>query len=570
MGCTLRLRRSLMLMPALALALALPAAPPAPAAGPDPAAVPTRLDLHTERVVIFKDGHGLFIKSGTGVVDADGTLFTEQVPPTAVLGTFWAGAAPHAIRSLKAHYVERREVSTTTTDCVTHLELLRANLGRTFTITSVRGESWRGCLADVLEVDPASGAAVSAVLDSAGRQLIVPIQDIRTIEGDGLTTTMTRTLTTTVGAKRLTFQFDPSARGRTVTVQVLYFTPGIRWIPTYRIEGELVDTADVELQGEILNELEDIRGAAIDLVVGVPNFRFADTISPLSLESAMRSALASALPNQNDLRLSNASFANRAGEWEGQYFQAQGGPRDAADIAPELTAAGEQDFFVYSVPAFDLQKGARATIPLWRSRAPLRHVYTADFHIVRDSRSGSTYRGEPPGNPSPLRLARNIVWHQLELTNSGDVPWTTGPAMLLRSFLPLGQELLTYTPIGGCALVPVAVAVDVRATHDEVEIERRANVLKWGGSTWSSIRKRGTVTITNFRDAPIESQVSLSIGGRIMSATGDGKIRLEDVRAEDWEGGFDSANNHSEVQWAIRLAPRQSVTLDYEVEVYVR
>jgi len=538
-----------------------------------PDALPSQLDFSTERVIVFKDGHGLFVKSATGVVDDEGRLFTEQVPPTAVLGTFWASAEPHAIRTLKAHEVEQAVETSVVTDCVTNLELLRANQGRALTLTTHRDGTWSGLLADVLELDldapPAAGAGgAAAVLESNGRQRIIPIADIRTIEGDGLATTMTRVTRTAEAVKRLTFQFDRAARGRRVTVQMLYFTPGIRWIPTYRVEGELLSNAQIELQAEILNELEDLEGAALSLVVGVPNFRFADTVSPLSLESVMRSALGQ-VRNGLDLQLSNATFAQRAGEWRGDYAAGPADQADVAAIAPELAAAGEQDFFVYSVEDFDLERGARATIPLWRSTVPLRHLYTADFHVVRDHRSGATYQDADAGG-SPLRLASNRVWHQLELTNTTDVPWTTGPALLLRSFLPLGQDLLTYTPLGGCALLPMTVAVDVRATQDEVEIGRQANVLSWGGYAWSIIRKRGTVTITNYQAEAIDARISVTTGGRVTSATREGSIHVDDMHAADWQGGAYSINNRSIVTWPVKLDPKQTVTVEYEVELYVR
>ena len=57
----------------------------------------------------------------------------------------------------------------------------------------------------------------------------------------------------------------------------MYFRPGIRWIPTYRIDLRQKDgknMAQVSLQAEILNEAEDLHDVPLDIVVGVPNFRF--------------------------------------------------------------------------------------------------------------------------------------------------------------------------------------------------------------------------------------------------------------------------------------------------------
>jgi hypothetical protein len=194
--------------------------------------------------------------------------------------------------------------------------------------------------------------------------------------------------------------------------------------------------------------------------------------------------------------------------------------------------------------------------------------------VVRNFHSGAMIpRSDAPNEPhnrSPLRLSGNKVWHQLELTNHSDVPWTTGAAMLLRAFLPLGQELLTYTPRGGRTLVPVTVAVDVRGTHEEEEIDRQPNALRWGSYQWSHVRKRGTVTLTNYRDAPADMLVSVGSGGKAESASDGGTIKINATRVEDWTGGHAAINNHSDIAWSLTLEPGESRTVSYVVSYYVR
>src|SRR6185436_4415002 len=119
--------------------------------------------------------------------------------------------------------------------------------------------------------------------------------------------TTTRREEVTNRHKRLTFELgaptgarkDSAERpspGSPVKLTIVYFTPGVRWIPTYRVGGELKTDAAINLQAELLNELEDIDGAALDLVVGVPSFRFKGVISPMSLERELRNALITAAP----------------------------------------------------------------------------------------------------------------------------------------------------------------------------------------------------------------------------------------------------------------------------------
>jgi len=90
-----------------------------------------------------------------------------------------------------------------------------------------------------------------------------------------------------------------------------------------------VDKANLSLQGEVLNEVGDIDHAALDLVVGVPNFRFADTLSPLTLETALRATLQPTLNLANNGTVLQSQFRGdnrfRGGQYGGQATGGGGG-----------------------------------------------------------------------------------------------------------------------------------------------------------------------------------------------------------------------------------------------------
>jgi hypothetical protein len=251
-------------------------------------------------------------------------------------------------------------------------------------------------------------------------------------------------------------------------------------------------------------------------------------------------------------------------------------------LAPELAGSGgEQDLFVYNVGDFSLRKGARATVPLWRQSAALKHVYTFDIRARRNRAGGGliddqfTAAGGPAEQQqdqrSPNRIVLNQVWHQLELTNGGSMPWTTGAALMLRNNLPLGQDLLVYTPPAGKARLPVTVAVDLRGSADEQEVGRTPNALRFDGSDWSEVRKKGTVTVTSYRQEKSAMCVTLSIGGKVSVASDEGKIKLNDFRAGDWdEAAYMRVNNHSDVTWEFELEAGKTKTLTYELSFYTR
>ena len=114
------------------------------------------LDFTTERVVVFKDGYGLLVKVARGYADTDGRLYMDDVPGAAVLGTFWATADGDEIVGMEAQWIERTRCIEQETDCLSNLDLLRANQGKLLSLQMGYGETVTGTLLDVLEerLDP--------------------------------------------------------------------------------------------------------------------------------------------------------------------------------------------------------------------------------------------------------------------------------------------------------------------------------------------------------------------------------------------------------------------------------
>lgn len=576
----------------LVLALFAGSTTPVLAFADEPPAVrvdPNRLSMTTERAVVFKDGHAMVIKHATGVADALGRVHTDQVPDAAVLGCFWAiSDAGHAV-SLRAEWVTEVQEATSEQPCVGVIELLKVNLGKEVVIASSHQKptpSVTGVVEQVLEGGSNSQAfAVLAVKEGqATSKLILPISDIQTVTGPDLKTTIARTTRTETKSKGLTCDLGTGAAGKGVSLRLFYFTPGIRWIPTYRVSGLGASQAELALQGEVINELEDLRDCELDLVVGVPNFRFKDVVSPLSLEQAMRETLVHSGSRGREMlrqQFSNAVFDQRD--------SGGGEPGGGGFVAPaEVAGSGEQDLFVYSVGKFSLAKGARATMPLWAQNAPLRHVYT--YYVKpSQSRPQQSYSGNPNGETlAMVRPEDDVrVWHQLELVNesSGERasrPWTSGPALAMQDFTPISQDLLPYTAPGGKSLLPLTVAVDVQATYDEEELERKPASIRIDGYDYFQVKKRGTLTIKNFRKESSQCCLNVRVIGTAVEPTGvpvgekrptsrTPKIRLDALRPGESDPNTNArVNNVSQLTWDLGVAAGATETIAFEYTVYMR
>ncbi|MGI8981356.1 MAG: hypothetical protein ACR2FY_19190 [Pirellulaceae bacterium] len=565
----------------------------------------SELDLKTERVIIFKDGYCLFIKKATFTTDKNAEAFTDDVPDAAVLGSFWAIPEEGRLVSMQAGWKTTEETKDKETICKETIEILLANQGKqakielhdkavlSGTIREVLVEKTPTLLAEpqleALDISALSSVALtsSGSPRSARRRPIRPeITEshtlttisganfvLRTDDGDvflnaggvrsvsikDMKTTLAKSMKSTRRSKRLTFKFPEGEKKQTLSV--MYFRPGIRWIPTYRIDLRQKDgknLAQVSLQAEILNEAEDLQDVPLDIVVGVPNFRFKGTPSPLILEATLRNALAEAAPDimgQGNNSFSNAMYSQRSGEFRRTAAQANAAAEGGiVNLPGELTATGTQDLFVYKLPKITLDKGERSAVSIFTTEAPYKDVYTWDVHVARNDVEAAP---SGAGIASPLTLSKNEVWHQVVIANNTNLPWTTGAAMITEGQQPLAQELLTYTPPKDECRVPVTVSIDTRGSFDEKEIARDLKALRWSGYDYARIEKEASVHLCNNKKVDIEAEITLRVGGKVTKADAEGAIVLSAFRSEDWQNyqGHPAVNNSSIVTWKVKLKP---------------
>jgi hypothetical protein len=518
---------------------------------------PGKLALITQRVIAFKDGYCLVIKKGTATTDEKGQLYLDEVPDAAVLGSFWAAPEEGRLVNMVAGWKDDEQRAEQELPCKETIELLLANVGKAAKIEMHDKAVLSGTIQEVLvertqspaarpmwellasrgatfatgAMPPPGARATAAAEDGAtrtitavaGNNFILRTDDgdvllqaglIRTLTIKEMKTTLPQTITTSRRTKRLTFDFEKPKQKH--TVNLMYFRPGVRWIPTYRVALDGKDaakpTAQIALQAEILNEAEDLADVPLDIVVGVPNFRFRLTPSPLVLESVLRNALAESEPNLmgNSSQFSNAMYSQRSSEFRRGAARANADPNGGQpiELPGELTAAGAQDLFVYSLPKLTIGKGERGAVSIFNAAVPYKDIYTWDVHVSRQDIEAAP---SGAGVASPLTLSKNEVWHQIELTNATNVPWTTGAALIMQGQQPLSQELLTYTSPKNEVRVPVTVSVDTRGAFDEKETGRELNAVSWAGNRYARIEKLARLHLCNNKPIGIDVEITLRL-----------------------------------------------------------
>jgi len=563
---------------------------------------PSELELKTERAIVFKDGYALIIKRGVAVTDKAGEVFTDEVPDAAVLGSFWALPDGGRLISMVAGWKSKTQTDDKQLPCTQPIEILLANKGKQAKVELGDKTVYSGVIREVLvqkssaplspgqlellDLSPAqkpkslfvasrvstlaaaratsertlsSIAGTNFVLRTDEGDVMLPVGQVRSIIVKDMKTMLARTLTTSQKTKRLSFKFDGAEKKQTLSI--LYFRPGIRWIPTYRVslnDKKDKKTAAVSLQAELLNEAEDLDDVPVDLVVGVPNFRFRGTPSPMVLEATLRNALAETAPNlmgNSNSAISNAMYSQRSGEFRRAQAQSNAAAQEGTVGLPgDLTAGGAQDLFVYNLPKITLDRGERVAVPIFSTEVPYRDLYTWDVQATKPDNDAAP---SGSGAKSPLTLPKNEVWHQILLTNATNLPWTTGAAMILQGNQPLAQELLTYTPPKDEVRVPLTISVDTRGSLSEKEIGRELRSLQWDGNQYARIDKELKLDLCDNKPIEIEVEITLRVGGKVDKASSGGAVTLGPFNPADWVqyNGHPAVNNSSTVVWKTKLKP---------------
>ena len=575
----------------------------------------SELNLTTENVVIFKDGYFLIVKKGTAKTDAEGKVFTNEVPDSAILGSFWAIAQQGKISSMVAGWEASETEGKREINCTTVMEIVTANLGASCSL-QIRGEkseSVKGVLLKVLanrelipeKTDPrdrnrhdSDGRAIEAeilvdtvlgthfLLRTEAGDMMIAANSVSNLTVEGMKTTFEQNVKKLTREKKLTFDFGtPNTE---VELSLMYFCPGIRWLPTYRlnltdkpfqfkgdeggveVERASAKTAEILMQGEIINDSEDLIDVPLHVVVGVPNFRFKASPSPMVLEASLKNVLVEAAPqimsNQAIDQFSNTIYSQSTSDF--RSARSTGNSEGLIDgLAGDLTTSGGNDLFVYKLKPMSLKKGERASVRILKAEVAYRDIYTWDVtvqHSAHEFASGRHGR-------SPLVVSESKVWHQVELINDTKVPWTTGAAMLVDGFQPLAQELLTYTSPGGICRLPMTVSVDLKAGVDNQETGRERNAVQWRNSSYSLVNGKVIAEIANNKEYEVPVEVSLRFGGKANEVSDEGKTKLEGFNPDDWSShGGDPINNSSVVNWKASIKPGECFKPTVEYEFYLR
>jgi hypothetical protein len=350
----------------------------------------------------------------------------------------------------------------------------------------------------------------------------------------------------------------------------------LRWIPNYRVEIDGEGTAHIKLQASLVNELVDLDDVTAHLVVGVPQFSFADLPDPISLRSTVAQLSSSfRTNNQTANAFSNIITQQRAMPVVHPEFST---PASTIDLGPEIgEARAQEDLFIFTLKNLTLAKGDRIIVPVAQLEIPYRDVFVLELPFGPPAEVQAQL-GNDRRRELALLTSAPTARHVLRLHNSSSSPLTTAPAIILQDGRLIAQSLMTYTAIGASSDLEVTTAVDITGVVADVETGRTPNARKSRGHTLDRIDLKGTIRLANHRATAITMEIRRSVLGRVGGADHEGSVRHIGWQNSGaafsgrlpqwwswygWPSWWYHVNPVGQVDWKLELAPGERAELNY-------
>lgn len=337
-----------------------------------------------------------------------------------------------------------------------------------------------------------------------------------------------------------------------------YLEHGLGWTPSYLISLTDEHTAQLTMQAVVTDDAEDIQNADMFFVVGVPNFAYSNTPSPMSLQQSLMEFMR----DEEQAKRQNSMFSNAlSGQMVAFDQKAMSEPVSLSSSVDDLSGAPEEDLFLYQRSSVTLAKGERASYNVFSGNVDYEHLYNWD---VVDQPRVDAFGNVVNANPNPTdKNAADSVWHSIRLKNSTRFPWTSAPALVISGDKPVSQGTMPYTPKGASSATQITIATDIHASHEEREVARQQNVTHRPGYNYDLVTVEGKLTVKNYKSKDVRLSISKSLRGKA-------EFQSDQGEAVQLAQGIQSDNPASRLSWEITLKPGEERVVTYRYKIWVR
>lgn len=531
-------------------------------------------ELPVREVTVFKDGHALLVRSGKVETNDQGNVALSDLPQP-VLGTFWPFADASEPATLRSVSVGTRNVESSQI-AGNHAEFIRANVGRQVSITLRPGETIEGKILRVPQ-----GATTFLIETRIGIRLLKldAVSDITFDEAPRLK------VTTTANQQTLELHLDwDGAAPDQASVGMMYLQKGIRWIPGYKIELGDDSTAKLKLQATLVNDLIDLDKADVNLVVGVPSFRFQDTPDPIGGNVTQQLSGFFTTGSQAALQLSNSITTQlpRMGDTRGQVVARQ--PTTGNDSSEGEGNPGELHLFKLS--DVTLRRGDRQVRTIAEWEIPYQEIYKLEIDSYPPPEFQQWRNGRFDVSSALLHSPK--VRRHVRLTNNTEAPFTTASALIIdkkkdspNQDMVLAQSMMTYASVGSRVDLEVTTAVDLQVSRDDRETKRIPDGVMRDGHKYFQVDLASKIRLTNYRKQAMKVEVVRRLIGWVVAASDDGEVTTplygDQLKNRpiwwsgySWPHWWGQLNGNQTTRWEIELPPGETKSVSVDWHYFTR
>lgn len=532
-------------------------------------------ELKTAAVAAFKNGLAFVVKQGDVHVEA-GVGNLEPVP-SATLGSLWI--APNDPGASLDQVVARRYKVPASQNLTALAEVLLANAGKTVTVIDNGQKEYTGEIIGfrqpdkIKKRDEGSGSSANSngpgfyasnapaahvppeflLLKSEGKLLALYFHNIARVV---LPPDVVLERSQEEEHKALQFKVRGAKDHAHLTMG--YLEHGLGWTPSYLISLQDDKKAQITMQAVLLNDAEDLKNTDLFFVVGVPNFAYSNIPSPMALQQNLLEFMQAAARKDD---MSNARYSNAiTGQMIGGIIDAEAAP-SLVSTTEELQGSPEEDLFLYTRKDVTLAQGERATYNVFSDTVNYEHIYEWDLEDQPRVDAFGIAQNMPATGSD--RSTRQNVWHSLRLKNTTKFPWTSAPTLVISDSKPVAQDTLPYTPKSASSILKLTIATDIRARHEENEVDRQKDVQRRHNYNYDQVTVEGKLTVKNYKSKAVQLSITDRVRGTVESQTDDGKSeKLAEAITVD--------NPLSRLTWEITLQAGEEKTIKYRYKLWLR
>lgn len=496
-----------------------------------------------QNVAVFKNGSAFFVNK-MQVNAGKGYYLLEKVP-AATFGTLWLTAENNTIKGTRSYMEEVAKKQD-----IRNIEgMIKANIGKNVTLTLSDKKVYKGV---VQRVD---GSLV--LFKTGGKWMTFRAGRVRLIEFAQLPATQY-----VEKQKQRVLKIDFTQPKANQTFELMYLQKGISWVPNYSVALMENKKAKITLKANLMNDVEDLKNASINFVVGVPNFAYSYLQSPVASTERVSDFIGRLNRNSNHFRRSRraditrqrmdnmANIASNTDFVSGTVTGTQG-----------LQGQNAEDLYFYNANNITLKKGNRAFYQIFQSSVDYEDIYEVALNSNGNSRSSYAKSYAESGKQV------SQVWHSVKLKNKTPYPWTTGTVLITKKISgidkPLSQDKLNYTPAGGKAKLRITISPNINVKNAEREVSREENKKRKDRYTYDLLTVESKIDIKNYHNKAIKLNLNRNITGEPISCNVKWKTDKK-------FSVYNNINLNHDLKWEVKLKKGEAKTITYQYKIYVR